>query len=139
MEIGYPTDVRHVAHIGWDNSINAPSWMREFKTVPDFSSTSLSNFGEPKDPDPDPGCVAVPSGAITTPSPDFQKIPMIQQPSELFSDSHASTLPEIPKRPKRKKPKDSSSTSRSSSSNKSSKPNVSLMDKELRVDEPGPS
>lgn len=28
MEIGYPTDVRHVAHIGWDSgSTNAPSWV----------------------------------------------------------------------------------------------------------------
>lgn len=28
MEIGYPTDVKHVAHIGWDGqSSNAPSWV----------------------------------------------------------------------------------------------------------------
>ncbi|XP_059594795.1 CRIB domain-containing protein RIC6 [Vitis vinifera] len=29
MEIGYPTDVKHVAHIGWDGgpSVNTPSWM----------------------------------------------------------------------------------------------------------------
>ncbi|OAY70471.1 CRIB domain-containing protein RIC10, partial [Ananas comosus] len=47
MEIGYPTDVRHVAHIGWDgSSANAPSWMNEFKTSSDFSSTSFSNFGQ---------------------------------------------------------------------------------------------
>ncbi|XP_031743714.1 CRIB domain-containing protein RIC10 isoform X3 [Cucumis sativus] len=34
MEIGYPTDVKHVAHIGLDNSspsASAPSWMNEFK------------------------------------------------------------------------------------------------------------
>ncbi|KAL6340181.1 hypothetical protein AAG906_040617 [Vitis piasezkii] len=33
MEIGYPTDVKHVAHIGWDGgpSVNTPSWMNEFK------------------------------------------------------------------------------------------------------------
>uniref|UniRef100_A0A6V7QVK3 CRIB domain-containing protein n=1 Tax=Ananas comosus var. bracteatus TaxID=296719 RepID=A0A6V7QVK3_ANACO len=47
MEIGYPTDVRHVAHIGWDSaSGNAASWMNEFKTASDFSSASLSNFGQ---------------------------------------------------------------------------------------------
>ena len=29
MEIGFPTDVKHVAHIGWDGpSDNAPSWVR---------------------------------------------------------------------------------------------------------------
>lgn len=29
MEIGYPTDVRHVTHIGWgSSSMNAPSWVR---------------------------------------------------------------------------------------------------------------
>ncbi|CAF2153063.1 unnamed protein product [Brassica napus] len=32
MEIGYPTDVRHVSHIGWDSSpSSAPSWLLEFK------------------------------------------------------------------------------------------------------------
>lgn len=28
IEIGYPTDVKHVAHIGWDGaSGTAPSWV----------------------------------------------------------------------------------------------------------------
>ena len=27
MQIGNPTDVKHVAHIGWDNSVTAPSWV----------------------------------------------------------------------------------------------------------------
>ena len=28
MQIGKPTDVKHVAHIGWDNaSVTAPSWV----------------------------------------------------------------------------------------------------------------
>ncbi|MQM18333.1 hypothetical protein Taro_051322 [Colocasia esculenta] len=50
MEIGYPTDVRHVAHIGWDSSpLNAPSWMNEFKTASDFSATSLSSFGQSRE------------------------------------------------------------------------------------------
>ncbi|KAG6754671.1 hypothetical protein POTOM_040465 [Populus tomentosa] len=43
MEIGYPTDVKHVAHIGWDGpSGSAPIWMSEFKT-PDFSTTTVAN------------------------------------------------------------------------------------------------
>ncbi|PKA60593.1 hypothetical protein AXF42_Ash019486 [Apostasia shenzhenica] len=29
MQIGYPTDVKHVAHIGWDGpSIHSPSWVQ---------------------------------------------------------------------------------------------------------------
>ena len=28
MQIGYPTDVKHVAHIGWDGpSVGSPSWV----------------------------------------------------------------------------------------------------------------
>lgn len=31
MEIGYPTDVKHVAHIGWDGpSGTGPSWVRSW-------------------------------------------------------------------------------------------------------------
>ncbi|KAJ0450313.1 putative CRIB domain-containing protein RIC1 [Helianthus annuus] len=46
MEIGYPTDVKHVAHIGSDGSSgSAPSWMTEFKTAPDFAATSIGNSG----------------------------------------------------------------------------------------------
>lgn len=30
IEIGYPTDVKHVAHIGWDGpSGSAPSWVSD--------------------------------------------------------------------------------------------------------------
>ncbi|KAF8029626.1 hypothetical protein BT93_E2141 [Corymbia citriodora subsp. variegata] len=49
MEIGCPTDVKHVAHIGWDGpSGNGPSWMNEFRAAPEFSS-SLSSTGKPGD------------------------------------------------------------------------------------------
>ncbi|CAA0835929.1 CRIB domain-containing protein RIC10 [Striga hermonthica] len=42
IEIGYPTDVKHVAHIGWDGpSGSAPTWMNEFKTGPNFAATSI--------------------------------------------------------------------------------------------------
>ncbi|KAG0494088.1 hypothetical protein HPP92_005082 [Vanilla planifolia] len=35
MQIGYPTDVKHVAHIGWDGpSENPPSWMHDFASPP---------------------------------------------------------------------------------------------------------
>ncbi|XP_062217853.1 CRIB domain-containing protein RIC7-like [Phragmites australis] len=45
MQIGNPTDVKHVAHIGWDNaSVTAPSWMNEFKATP----------GAPRGGEPEP-------------------------------------------------------------------------------------
>ncbi|GER46105.1 CRIB domain-containing protein RIC6, partial [Striga asiatica] len=33
IQIGHPTDVKHVAHIGWDGpAVDSPSWMKEFKS-----------------------------------------------------------------------------------------------------------
>ncbi|XP_072980815.1 CRIB domain-containing protein RIC6-like [Typha angustifolia] len=46
MQIGYPTDVKHVAHIGWDGpSVNnaQPAWMNEFRSA--TLSASLSGDG----------------------------------------------------------------------------------------------
>ncbi|MED6207280.1 hypothetical protein PIB30_034281 [Stylosanthes scabra] len=45
IQIGYPTDVKHVAHIGWDGpSVNSPSWMNEFKhSSPGLASSPLSS------------------------------------------------------------------------------------------------
>uniref|UniRef100_A0A7N0ZWJ5 CRIB domain-containing protein n=1 Tax=Kalanchoe fedtschenkoi TaxID=63787 RepID=A0A7N0ZWJ5_KALFE len=43
MQIGLPTDVKHVAHIGWDGpSVNSPSWMTNFKSDLDFTSSGLT-------------------------------------------------------------------------------------------------
>ncbi|XP_050205019.1 CRIB domain-containing protein RIC7 [Mercurialis annua] len=49
MQIGFPTDVKHVAHIGWDGpSVTSPSWMNEFKAPNGgFSSSPLNANGEP--------------------------------------------------------------------------------------------
>ncbi|KFK40418.1 hypothetical protein AALP_AA3G371200 [Arabis alpina] len=41
IQIGNPTDVKHVAHIGWDGpsaDATAPSWMNEFKSGGEFES-----------------------------------------------------------------------------------------------------
>ena len=39
MEIGYPTDVKHVAHIGLDApSASAPAWVRTWSTYIYYSS-----------------------------------------------------------------------------------------------------
>ncbi|GMI72751.1 hypothetical protein HRI_000944400 [Hibiscus trionum] len=44
MEIGHPTDVIHVAHIGGDHSSTiSPRWMNEFKTGPNKTVKSTGN------------------------------------------------------------------------------------------------
>ncbi|XP_009118877.2 CRIB domain-containing protein RIC8-like [Brassica rapa] len=48
MQIGTPTDVKHVAHIGWyGGSVNqnSPSWMNDFKASGGgYASTPLGNY-----------------------------------------------------------------------------------------------
>lgn len=118
MEIGYPTDVKHVAHIGWEGqSGSAPSWMNEFKTTSEFAATSLGNMNEPRDPN---------SNAISTwSSQDFDQSTGHHQVSDMFKDSSTSDIPSVRKKNKRKKtklnssPKSSSPSSRSSRTSKS--------------------
>ncbi|CAN6452184.1 unnamed protein product [Victoria cruziana] len=89
MEIGYPTDVRHVSHVGWDgSSTSTPSWMNEYKTAPDFSSTSLTNFGK--------------SGEVASSwtSDDFQPAELLQQGPDVFASTPTKDSPR-----KRKKSK----------------------------------
>ncbi|KAK6123991.1 hypothetical protein DH2020_042274 [Rehmannia glutinosa] len=108
MEIGYPTDVKHVAHIGWDGpSGSAPTWMNEFKTGPDFAATSIGN-----------------SGSALSPwsSQDFGDSMRQQSGSEMFKDTPPTEFPPIKKKQKRKKVKSTSSPkSNSGSSSRSSR------------------
>ncbi|KAG6597354.1 CRIB domain-containing protein RIC7 [Cucurbita argyrosperma subsp. argyrosperma] len=49
MQIGLPTDVKHVAHIGWDGpsgNQNNPGWMNEFKSSPQDSGDLVNTSGE---------------------------------------------------------------------------------------------
>ncbi|KAK7336886.1 hypothetical protein VNO77_17437 [Canavalia gladiata] len=47
IQIGNPTDVKHVAHIGWDGPTEtAPSWMHEFKSVPGITPAPPNLGGE---------------------------------------------------------------------------------------------
>ncbi|KAL6990812.1 hypothetical protein U1Q18_008934, partial [Sarracenia purpurea var. burkii] len=111
MEIGYPTDVKHVAHIGWDGpSGSAPSWMNQFATASDFTATSIGNI----------------NGTSTWSSQDFES--MERQPAlEMLKLGLPPTdLPSVPKKHRRRKktkstssPKSSSSSSRSSRAAKS--------------------
>ncbi|KAL6992731.1 hypothetical protein U1Q18_010846 [Sarracenia purpurea var. burkii] len=106
IEIGYPTDVKHVSHIGWDGpSGSGPSWMNEFKTASDFAATSIGNINETRGSG---------SAISTWSSQDYES--MNRQPiSEMFTDVPPTDLPNIPKKPKRKKSKSTSSPKSSSS------------------------
>ncbi|MCD7467417.1 hypothetical protein HAX54_004838 [Datura stramonium] len=43
IQIGFPTDVKHVAHIGWDGpSTDNPSWMKEFNGPGQIQSAPLA-------------------------------------------------------------------------------------------------
>ncbi|KAF3456749.1 hypothetical protein FNV43_RR01403 [Rhamnella rubrinervis] len=47
MQIGFPTDVKHVAHIGCDGpSATTPSWMGDFKSSSEVSSGTVNSNGE---------------------------------------------------------------------------------------------
>ncbi|KAK2458354.1 CRIB domain-containing protein RIC6 [Trifolium repens] len=107
MEIGYPTDVKHVAHVGWDGpSGNGPSWMDDFKKVPDFS-TSIGNFDEIRDADP---------MAVTSLWSSLES----QQSSNICNGiSSAAGDRHIAEKPKHKKAKSTSSSRSSSSSRRS--------------------
>ncbi|KAK3156066.1 hypothetical protein QOZ80_2AG0102440 [Eleusine coracana subsp. coracana] len=108
MEIGYPTDVKHVAHIGLGTSDTSPSWMNEFKATED---SSLSTAGQ--------------SRQTSWASADFEQ-PRSMLPVEIFTDNRPaqrepSSGPDAPRsarKVKRKKNRASSPTSsaRSSSS-----------------------
>ncbi|CAJ2665623.1 unnamed protein product [Trifolium pratense] len=90
IEIGSPTDVKHVAHIGWDDpNGNGPTWMNEFKTAPDFSTSIGANPN-------------------STTNQDFED-PTGSQPTPP-----AGVTNNVPKKPKRKKAKATSSPKSSS-------------------------
>ncbi|EEC72543.1 hypothetical protein OsI_05957 [Oryza sativa Indica Group] len=110
MEIGYPTDVKHVAHIGLGTSDTSPSWMNEFTGTEDLSTGSLST-------------TTAPSRQTSWASLDFEQ-PRSMLPIEILpekSGQEAPSCPDIPRGPRkvrRKKTRTSSPTSsaRSSSS-----------------------
>ncbi|KAM1008811.1 hypothetical protein ACFX13_005253 [Malus domestica] len=105
MKIGLPTDVKHVAHIGWDGpSESAPSWMNEFKNGPDFSTSSLGRNASDRMGSTNPMAYSPWS------SQDFDQS-ITQQPSSgPCRDLPPTELPNVPKKPKRKKVKSSSSS-----------------------------
>lgn len=124
MDIGYPTDVKHVAHVGWDGqSGSAPSWMKEFRTSSDFAATSIGNINETKSSH---------SAISTWSSQDFES--MDRQPaSEMFSDTPPVDIPNIPKSQTRKKSKSTSTPIPWSRSSRSSKSKAKLIENNVRA------
>ncbi|KAG2569001.1 CRIB domain-containing protein RIC9-like [Panicum virgatum] len=103
MEIGYPTDVKHVAHIGWDSAAGnaSPSWMNDIMTSPNFSS--LGNFAAST------GTSWVSQGAV----------------SETTGRRESATCPDVPRplgKPRGKKPEDGSPTAPSTSTDELASP-----------------
>ncbi|XP_048131995.1 CRIB domain-containing protein RIC10-like isoform X2 [Rhodamnia argentea] len=101
MEIGYPTDVKHVSHIGWDGpSGNGPSWMNEFRAAPEFSG-SLRSIGEPGDSNM--------VGHHLRSSPDNEQSGSGQPAFDMVEDSPPTELFKGSKKQKRKKARSTSS------------------------------
>lgn len=116
MEIGYPTDVRHVSHIGLGTTDTCPSWMSEFRELEELSAGSMSSVAQ--------------SRQTSWASLDFEQPPRATLPIEFYPDSsgqEATSFPDIPRArgPKakdarrKKKPRASSSPSSSARSSSS--------------------
>uniref|UniRef100_A0A0E0CG09 CRIB domain-containing protein n=1 Tax=Oryza meridionalis TaxID=40149 RepID=A0A0E0CG09_9ORYZ len=95
MEIGYPTDVKHVAHIGLGTSDTSPSWMNEFTGTEDLSTGSLST-------------TTAPSRQTSWASLDFEQ-PRSMLPIEILpekSGQEAPSCPDIPRGPRKEEDQD---------------------------------
>ncbi|KAJ8899474.1 hypothetical protein K2173_018448 [Erythroxylum novogranatense] len=98
MHIGFPTDVKHVAHIGWDDgpSVNQPSWMNEYKGPPGLASSAPLNVnGEMEDAPVKWVSQANDSGYSTgegdTGSPSRDRDAELSKPSRLRSSAASRT------------------------------------------------
>ncbi|KAF8651250.1 hypothetical protein HU200_063499 [Digitaria exilis] len=121
MEIGYPTDVKHVAHIGWDSASGnaSPSWMKNIMASPDFSS--LGNFAA--------------SAETSWASQDFDRQPP-GTPASGSDRQDSVACPEVPRPPRKttgKRPKDSATTAPSSSTDELASPPPAAAEDEAAV------
>ncbi|KZV21499.1 pleckstriny domain-containing family A member 8 [Dorcoceras hygrometricum] len=113
MQIGLPTDVKHVAHIGWDGpSIDSPSWMKEFPSQTGFQSAPLGPPGELGE-NPEIKWVSVDSArdskSAKSPRKDLPELPKSSR-RHASADNNANNSP---------RKKDSSTKSRHSRRNQS--------------------
>ncbi|CAL5436558.1 unnamed protein product [Camellia sinensis] len=121
IQIGYPTDVKHVAHIGQDGpSVDSPSWMKGFESGEELQSAPSSVKGQSKE-NSKINCVSQDKSSIAGSSSQQPSAKPRQskrnssgssrgtrQPngSGLGSDAPLQSLPDIPKKSIRKKSKE---------------------------------
>nr|GMD71128.1 CRIB domain-containing protein RIC6-like [Ipomoea batatas] len=141
IQIGFPTDVKHVAHIGWDgpSAVDNPTWMNEFKGSGALKSAPL---GPPTDSKENPEIKWIRKDDVRrsrraeTPvwkdhrNPGAILSPTTTRRSKASSDgakikdpaAAADGGPEVPKRSRRKKSRDfnSDGSIRSTRTSKSS-------------------
>ncbi|CAO2842594.1 unnamed protein product [Amaranthus hypochondriacus] len=109
MQIGHPTDVKHVAHIGWDGPEGTtPSWMSEFGTGSDLTVGSMGSVGGSREQ-------TWTSQDVT----DFERTFGRQTSTAKLSNFPPTNIPTNPKKTRRKKIKSSNSTPKSGSARSS--------------------
>ncbi|KNA08367.1 hypothetical protein SOVF_163160 isoform A [Spinacia oleracea] len=109
MEIGLPTDVKHVAHIGWDGPDGTtPTWMTEFGTGSDIAVGSMGSVGGSRDQ-------TWTSQDVT----DFERTFGRQTSTAKLSNFPPSNLPSNSKKSRRKKNKSTNSSPKSGSTRSS--------------------
>ncbi|MBA0662681.1 hypothetical protein Goklo_006762 [Gossypium klotzschianum] len=119
MEIGNPTDVKHVAHIGLDSSSDtAPSWMNEFKTGIDSTAKPIRKSRECFQNDE---CLDHSQPLIIIFVIGVDLSVGSQPATEMTRDRSCTDLPNITKKQKRKKKNPSISKSPSLKSSRISK------------------
>ncbi|XP_011083045.1 CRIB domain-containing protein RIC6 [Sesamum indicum] len=113
MQIGLPTDVKHVAHIGWDGpKVDSPSWMKEFKSSNGgFQSAPLAPPIESRQDDSEIQWVSEDSKrgqkpTNSAPGKDHPELPKTSRRNHSSNDQNNSNHDSSPKK------KDSSSKSR---------------------------
>ncbi|MED6206835.1 hypothetical protein PIB30_030395 [Stylosanthes scabra] len=124
IEIGYPTDVKHVAHIGWQghSAENNPSWMNEFKSSPGLTSSApLSLYGN----DNSAQCVSEDSDSSAVKrgsrSMNGEERDARSSRKQSMRESHAKEKSDRPRNPKTRssKSKESSSSCNNNNNNNS--------------------
>ncbi|KAL0370390.1 UNVERIFIED_CONTAM: CRIB domain-containing protein RIC6 [Sesamum angustifolium] len=113
MQIGLPTDVKHVAHIGWDGpKVDSPSWMKEFKSSNGgFQSAPLAPPVESRQDDSEIQWVSEDSKrgqkpTNSAPGKDQPELPKTSRRNHSSNDQNSSNHDSSPKK------KDSASKSR---------------------------
>ncbi|KAM1234456.1 hypothetical protein ACFX2I_004048 [Malus domestica] len=124
MQIGLPTDVKHVAHIGWDgpSTASSPSWMNEFQAPPGFEQSPPLGNGETKE-DSRVKWVSEDSsrkGSRGARSPGHDVPDLPKSSRRHSSNGHGVGGPDSPKRGKSDKPKQTRRSSKNKDTSDSS-------------------